>query len=68
MEETTKSIWNKTADEVTVKDQLIIAVAIPAVMAGGLLAVSAVAKTGEVVANKFKAFRANRKNETTEES
>lgn len=40
--EESPSLWNKTANEVTVKDQVVLALVVPAIMVGGTLAIAAV--------------------------
>jgi hypothetical protein len=54
MEETTKSIWNKTASELTVKDNLIVAFAYPAVAVAGICAIGYVAGAGMNAYDKFR--------------
>lgn len=64
MEETAKSFWDKTTLELTVKDQLIIAAAVPAIMVGGCIVVGGAMAIGNKVSSKFQSFRENRQNNT----
>lgn len=68
MDETTTNFWNKTAAELTVKDNLIVAAAIPACMVGGVVIVGLAFGAYNKVSDKFQKRREARQNETTEES
>lgn len=61
-----KSLWNKTTMELTVKDQLVIAVVTPAIVVGGMIAAGAVAGAAVSMKDKVQAKIANRKNTTPE--
>jgi hypothetical protein len=66
MEETTKSLWNKTADELTVKDSLVASVVITVATVGGIIAIGVGIDGASRVRTKFREFRANRQNKKTE--
>lgn len=61
-----KSIWNKTTAELTVKDQLIVTVGATVIVTGGLMAAGAAAGAASKVADKVREIRANRKNKNDE--
>lgn len=68
MDETTKSIWNKTPSEMTVKDNLVMAAVTPAIAVGGVVVAGVAAIVVAGVYTKFQERREARKNKTTEES
>lgn len=49
------NIWNKKMSDLTVKDQLVLSVAIPAVMVGGAVAVGAVVGAASDLSSKVRA-------------
>lgn len=63
-----KSIWNKTTGELTVKDQLLLSVAAPALVVGSMVAFGAAVNAMEAGRDKFRTFRANRKNKAAEQA
>ncbi len=63
--EENKNFWNKTAAELTVKDQFVVTLAVPIVMVAGMVVTGAALTTWSAATNKFKEFRANRKNDDT---
>lgn len=68
MDETTKNFWNKTAEELTVKDNLILAAVIPAAMVGGFVVIGAGFAAANKISNKFQSIRVNRRTAKTEEN
>lgn len=64
--EETKSLWNKTVEEMTVKDHVIVAVAVPAAAVGSIVALALVAEGIDKARSKFRTIRENRKNKNTE--
>lgn len=64
--EETKSLWSKTVDEMTVKDHVIVAVAVPALAVGSLITMGVVLTGVDKARSKFRTFRENRKNNNTE--
>lgn len=67
METTESKLWNKKMDELTVKEVIIVNVALPIVVVGGLFTVSAAVGTVSKATNKFREFRTNRQNKVTKE-
>lgn len=52
--EIVKSFWNKTTEELTVKDQLALVVLAPAVALGAVAAFVGVVAVGDKIASKFR--------------
>jgi hypothetical protein len=63
MDESTK-IWDKKTSDLTVKDQVLLSVAIPAIMVGGMLVAGAVLGAKEIAVEKFRS-RKNNQTKTT---
>lgn len=61
-----KNLWNKTTAELTVKDQLLLSVAAPALVVGTMVAFGGALSAMDAGRTKFKTFLANRRNKTTE--
>jgi hypothetical protein len=69
MDETTevvKSFWSKTASEMTVKDNLVMAAAAPAICVGGIVVTGVACIVACSAFEKFQNIRAKRKAAKTE--
>lgn len=66
MEEENKNIWNKKMDELTVKDAVVINLAIPAIAVGGIVAIGAAVNGYNAASSKFRKFKSNRQNKNLE--
>ncbi len=64
--EENKTFWNKTAAELTVKDQLVVSLAVPIIMFGGVVVTGVAFSAWDKATDKFQEFRSNRKNKNTE--
>ncbi len=59
--EENKNIWNKKMDELTVKDVIIVNVALPVFVIGGIAGAGAVVGGLNAAKDKFQQFRTTRK-------
>ncbi len=64
--EENKTFWNKTAAELTVKDQLVVSLALPIIVVGGMVVTGAAFSAWDKASDKFKKIRSNRNNKNTE--
>ncbi len=64
--EENKTFWNKTAAELTVKDQFVVTIAVPIIMIGGMVVTGAAFNAWDKASDKFREIRSNRKNKNTE--
>ncbi len=64
--EENKTFWNKTAAELTVKDQLVVSLAVPIIMFGGVVVTGVAFSAWDKATDKFQKIRSNRKNKNTE--
>lgn len=66
--EETPSLWNKTTDELTVKDQLIVVAIAPFVIMGAVVAAGAVVTAADKIVKKFRPSYNVSKIKVTEEN
>jgi hypothetical protein len=63
-----KNLWNKTSEELTVGDIVVITALTPIIMAGGLVVVGAVLTAADKIVKKFRKTKPELKIVTDEEN